>query len=91
MSPSRATYEGFALGLRIMYLLYAPETLGSEADRPWEVVKEIADGHLSLSNPADLAARFPEMRDFLFDRANLVVARERATARAVLTGLQEAL
>lgn len=90
-SPDRAAYEGFCLALRIMYLLYAPETPGTEAERPWELARDVARGKLSLSNPADLAARFPELRDLVFDHANEVVAREREVATAVLRGLQEAL
>ncbi|MGD2069625.1 MAG: hypothetical protein PVI57_13195 [Gemmatimonadota bacterium] len=90
-AEARAAYEGFALAVRIMYMLYAPEAPASEVERPWEVVKEIAEGRLSLANPAELAARFPDMKDLLFDTANQVVARERETATAVLEGLQEAL
>lgn len=90
-AEARAAYEGFALAVRIMYMLYAPDAPATEVGRPWEVVKEIAEGRLSLSNPAELAARFPGMKDLLFDTANLVVARERETATAVLEGLQEAL
>lgn len=90
-AEARAAYDGFALALRIMYLLYAPDAPGTEAERPWEMLKEVAEGRLSLSNPADLAARFPEMKDFLFDTANQVVARERETALAILRGMQDAL
>lgn len=87
----RAAYEGFTLALRVMYQLYAPDLPATEAGRPWEIVKDVAEGRLSLSNPADLAARFPGMKDFVFERANEVVARERQIALAVLRGMQKAL
>ena len=90
-TEERAAYEGFSLALRVMYLLYAPEVPATEVDRPWEVAREIAEGKLSMSNPGDLASRFPDMRDFVFDRANDVVHRERQIALAVLKGMQEAL
>lgn len=90
-SAERAAFEGFSLALRVMYHLYAPEAPASEVEKPWEMAKEIAEGRLSLSNPADTAARFPEMKEFLYERMNRVVARERQVARAVLQGLQEAL
>ena len=90
-TEERAAYEGFSLALRVMYLLYAPDVMASDVDRPWEIAREIAEGKLSMANPADLAARFPGMRDFVFDRANDVVHRERQVALAVLKGMQEAL
>jgi hypothetical protein len=91
MSEQSAAFEAFLLGLRVFYQVYSIDAPAKDFGRPWEMLREIAEGKLTLTNPADLAARFPAMADFLFERANRIVADDRENARRVLTGLQETL
>src|SRR5688572_13266743 len=91
MSDESAAFEAFLLGLRVFYQVYGIDAPATDFSRPWETLREIAEGRLTLSNPADLAARFPAMADFLFERANRVVADDRENARRILEGLQESL
>jgi hypothetical protein len=91
MSEDSAAFEAFLLGLRVFYQVYGIEAPATDFARPFEMLREIAEGRLTMTNPADLAARFPAMADFLFERANRVVADDRENARRVLAGLQESL
>lgn len=86
-----ATFDGFLLALRVMYRLYDIDEPAVEFQKPWSLVKEIAEGETTLSNPGDLAARFPGMADFVYEQANLVVQDDRGTARRVLRGMQTSL
>lgn len=86
-----AAFDGFLLALRVMYRLYEIEEPAAEFERPWALIKEVAEGRLALTSPGELAARFPAMADFLYDRANAMVADDRITARRVLQGMQESL
>jgi hypothetical protein len=86
-----AAFEAFLLGLRVFYQVYGIDAPATDFGRPWELLREIAEGRLTLTNTADLAARYPAMSEFLFERANRVVADDRENARRVLAGLQESL
>jgi hypothetical protein len=91
MSEDSAAFEAFLLGLRIFYQLYAGDAPASEFERPWEILREVAAGRTTLTNTGELAARYPGMADFLYERANRMVASDRANAERVLRGLQESL
>jgi hypothetical protein len=91
MSEDSAAFEAFLLGLRVFYQLYAIDAPASEFERPWEVLREVAQGRVTLTNTADLASRFPGLAEFLYERANQVVASDRANAERILRGLQESL
>ena len=91
MSEESAAFEGFLLGLRVLYGLYRIEEPATAFERPWSVLKEVAEGRLTIANPAELAARHPGMRSFVYERANQIVANDRETAASVLRGLQESL
>jgi hypothetical protein len=91
MSEDGAAFESFLLGLRIFFLLYASEAPASEFERPWALLKEIAAGQTTLTNTADLAARYPGLAEFLYERANRMVASDRANAEKILRGLQSSL
>jgi hypothetical protein len=91
MSEETATFDGFLLALRVLYQLYEIEAPASEFERPFALLKEIAEGRVTLANPGDLAAKYPQTADFLYERANRIVADDRRTARRVLEGMQEGL
>ena len=91
MSEESAAFEAFLLGLRLCYHLYEIDAPASEFERPWESLREIAEGKVTLANPAELAARFPNLADFLYERANRIVASDRDSALRILKGMQESL
>lgn len=90
-TPETAAFDGFLLALRLMYQLYDIQEPATAFEKPWEILKAVAEGRMTLANPGDLAAKFPEMADFLYERANLVVEDDRRTAVRVLEGMQEGL
>jgi len=86
----RVAYDAFALGVRIMYALYGIDAPASEFERPYEVLREVAEGRMTLANPAETAAKLPELREFLYERANRLIQSDRATAECILRGLAKA-
>jgi hypothetical protein len=86
----RAAFDAFTLAVRVILQAYELDPPASEYERPWQLLREIANGETTLATTADLAARFPAMRDFLYERANQVVENDRAVARRVLRGLGSA-
>ena len=83
----RASLDAFTLALRVMFQLYAGDSPASEFERPWVVLREIANGETTLSSPGELAARFPRMSEFVYDTANQVIDHDRRVAERVLRGL----
>jgi hypothetical protein len=86
----RAAFDAFTLALRVVLQAYEVSAPASEYERPWRLLREIADGEVTLTGTAELAARFPAMRDFLYERANQVVENDREVAQRVLRGLGSA-
>lgn len=86
----RAAYDAFALGVRIMYALYGIDAPASEFERPYEVLREVSEGRMTLTNPAETAAKLPALREFLYERANRMVQDDRETAERILKGLAKA-
>jgi hypothetical protein len=91
MSEDSAAFEAFLLGLRVFYQLYASDAPAAEFERPWHVLREVAEGKVTLTNTGDLASRYPGLAEFLYERANQIVASDRANAARILRGLQESL
>ena len=91
MSEDNAAFEAFLLGLRVFFQLYASDAPASEFQRPWEVLREVAEGRVTLTNTGDLASRYPGLADFLYERANSIIASDRANATRILRGLQDSL
>jgi hypothetical protein len=86
----QAAFDGFSLAFRVMVHAFEIEAPATEYEKPWELLREIAEGNATLTSTAELAARFPQMRDFLYDRVNSVIESDRETARRVLRGLADA-
>lgn len=85
--PERAAFDAFRLAVRVICHAWDIDPPASEFERPWALLREIADGTITLSSPAELAARFPRMRDLVYDASGGVIERDRETARLVLRGL----
>jgi hypothetical protein len=86
----QAAFEGFSLALRVMIQAFEIDAPGTQFERPWAMLRDIAEGRSTITSPAELAARFPHLSEFLFDRINLVIESDRETARRVLRGLSTA-
>lgn len=83
----QAAFDGFSLAVRVMLDAFDIDEPGTEFERPWRLLQEIANGTTTLTAAGELAARFPHLKDFLYDRVNRMVENDRDTARAVLRGL----
>jgi hypothetical protein len=83
----RATFDGFSLAVRVLLQAFEIDEPGSAFEKPWLLLREIADGRSTLTTAPELAARFPQMKDFLYDRVNRVIESDRETAQRVLRGL----
>lgn len=87
----RVAFDAFTLALRVVLQAYEVNAPASEFEKPWQLLREIAAGETTLTSTAELALRFPALGDFLYERANRMVERDRATAERVLRGLSESL
>jgi hypothetical protein len=86
----QASFEAFSLALRVVLHAFEIDAPGSDFERPYKLLREIAEGRSTLASPAELAARFPNLGDFLYERVNLVIENDRETAKRVLRGLSTA-
>lgn len=83
----RAAFDAFSLAIRVICHAWDIDPPASEFERPWALLREIADGTTTLSSPAELAARFPAMGDLLYEATGGVIEHDRATAQLILRGL----
>jgi hypothetical protein len=86
-----ASFDAFMLGVRVMYLAFELDVPATEFERPFEMLRELADGRLTISSPGEMAAKFPDLKDFIYDRSSSVIQRDRETASSVLRGLAASL
>lgn len=87
----RVAFDAFTLALRVVLQAYELERPASEFEKPWQLLREVARGETTLTSTAELAARFPALSEFLYERANRMIESDRATAERVLRGLGESL
>lgn len=87
----RIAFDAFMLAIRVMYVTFEMDVPATEFERPFEMLRELADGKLTVAEPGELAARFPQLSDFIYDRSSSVMESDRATAGRVLRGLGKAL
>jgi hypothetical protein len=89
-AADRAAFDGFSLAIRVILQAFEIDQPGTEFERPWALLREVAEGRTTLTSVSELGARFPEMRDFLYERVNRVIESDRETAQRVLRGLGSA-
>lgn len=87
----RVAFDAFMLAIRVIYVAFDLDAPATEFEKPFQMLKELADGSLTVASPGEMAARFPQMRDFIAERSSSVIGRDRATAAAVLRGLTASL
>jgi ABC-type nitrate/sulfonate/bicarbonate transport system substrate-binding protein len=83
----QAAFDGFSLALRVMVQVFEIDAPATEFERPWQLLRDVSSGAATLTSTAELAARFPHMKDFLYDRVNSVIEADRETATRILRGL----
>lgn len=90
-AQDRAAFDAFMLALRVMYVAFDLDVPASEFEKPFQMLRELADGRLTVASPGELAAKFPQLGDFIYDRSSSVMESDRATAAGILRGLGGAL
>jgi hypothetical protein len=87
----RAAFDAFMLGMRVVYVAFELDAPATEFEKPFELLRELAEGRLTVASPGELAARFPQLSDFIYDRSSSVIESDRETAASILRGLGSAL
>ncbi len=87
----RAAFDAFMLGIRVMYVAFDLDAPASEFERPFQMLRELANGELTVASPGEMAAKFPHLSDFIYDRSNEIIENDRETAGRILRGLSGAL
>lgn len=85
----RTAFDAFNLAIRVICHAWNIDPPASEFERPWSLLREVADGEVAVVNPSEMAARFPRMRELVYDTAAGVMERDRETARRILRGLSQ--
>jgi hypothetical protein len=87
----RVAFDAFLLGVRVMSLAFDLDEPASEFEKPFEMLRDIATGRLTVASPAELGMRFPALKELIYDAAPSIMERDRATAGHVLRGLSSSL
>ena len=87
----RVALDAFMLALRVVLHAYEIEAPAAEYEKPWRLLRQIADGEVTIMSPAELSARHPGLKDFLYEQANDLVQHDREVALRVLRGLGSTL
>lgn len=86
-SPDAAAFDAFLLGMRVVLHAFELDPPATQFERPWTLLREIAEGRTTLTNPADTAARFPHLGALLYETAGDRISHDRDTAVRILRGL----
>ena len=87
----RAAFDAFMLAIRVMYVAFELDVPATEFERPFQILRELSEGKVTVAEPGELAARFPQLSDFIYDRSSSIIENDRATAASILRGLGSAL
>lgn len=85
----RASYDAFMLAMRVLYLAFDLDKPATEFEKPFEMLRDVANGQMTVSSPAELAVKFPALKELVYDAASSLMERDRVTAGRVLRGLSE--
>lgn len=53
----QAAFDAFLLALRVIYVAYELDEPAVKFEKPFELLREIATGELTLSSPAEMGAK----------------------------------
>ena len=86
-----AAFDAFLLAVRVMYVAFDLDVPATEFEKPFAMLRELADGRLTISSPGEMAAKYPNLKDFIYDRSSSIIEGDRETAARVLRGLATSL
>jgi hypothetical protein len=90
-SLDRVSFDAFLLAMRVIYVAFDLNEPASNFEKPFALLREIANGETTLSSPAEMAVRFPALKDLIYDASSTVMESDRAMAARVLRGLSSTL
>ena len=90
-SLDRTAFDAFLLAMRVIYIAFDLDEPASNFEKPFALLREIANGETTLSSPAEMGARFPALKDLIYDASSSVIENDRAVAARVLRGLSSTL
>ncbi|NLG63952.1 MAG: hypothetical protein GX539_17060 [Candidatus Cloacimonetes bacterium] len=80
-------FDAFLFGMRVVLHAFELDPPATEFERPWTLLREIAEGRTTLMNPGDSAARFPGLGELLQETTRDRIAQDREMAVRILRGL----
>lgn len=83
----RAAYDAFLLAMRVMYVAFDLNEPATKFEKPFEMLREISSGQLTISSPGELALKFPALKELIYETASDVIEHDRETSARVLRGL----
>lgn len=90
-NADQVAFDAFLLALRVIYVAYELDEPAVKFEKPFELLREIAAGEVTLSSPAEIGAKYPALKDLIYDAASSVMEHDRETAARVLRGLASTL
>ena len=87
MDEDKIAFDAFLLAMRVMYVAFELDEPATKFERPFEMLRDIANGQVTLTSPAEMGAKFPALKELIYDAASTVIERDRHTANRVLRGL----
>ncbi len=86
-SRDTAAFDAFLFGMRVVLHAFELDPPARDFERPWTLLREIAEGRTTLMNPGDTAARFPGLGSLLYETTGDRIAQDREAAARILRGL----
>lgn len=83
----QVAFDAFMLAIRVMYVAFEMDKPATEFLKPFEMLREISNGELAMASPAELGARFPALKELVYDTASSVIEHDKETAGRILRGL----
>lgn len=83
----KVAFDAFLLALRVISVAFELEEPASKFEKPFELLRDIARGEVTVTSPAELGTRFPALKELMYDAASSVMQHDRETAGRILRGL----
>lgn len=83
----KVAFDSFLLALRVISVAFELAEPASEFEKPFELLRDIVQGEVTVTSPAELGARFPALKQLMYDAASSVMQHDRETAARILRGL----
>jgi hypothetical protein len=87
MDEDQIAFDSFLLAMRVMYVAFELDEPATKFERPFEMLRDIANGQVTLTSPGEMGVKFPALKELIYDASSKVIERDRANANRVLRGL----